>query len=342
MRDANDRVMKNSDDQITVNCAGDMVCIRLHSDLSQNRMTTFSTDQLQGMTIRVIESLERKPEAWILFENRDGSVFAKIIAFDKATAERIVERILPELIAIRPEASRPLGRMSPGWLARLRQRFTRANSRRRRGYGWPAFWIGLFAFLIVSQFTGKERIATAAPGQAIAQQAALAPPPSAPSVPRRIDPTAIDVLYKIAPKTGIAFGDAAALAQRRETVFVFSDPNCPHCRNIEPMLEQLAKRTNVVVMPVAYQLAMSGKAQAVMCKTGDRHAAWTAATQSPQSAQPQPFCDEGRDIVTTNMRAFEGLGFTSTPTLVSSSGSILVGEGYSPDDAAQLLQLGSK
>lgn len=342
MRDANEQATKNSDDQIIVSCARDTVCIKLHSDLSQSRLTTFSIDELQGMTIRVIESLDRKPEAEILFENRNGSAFAKIVVSNKETAERIVDRVSPELIAFRPEAIRPIGRISLGWLAKLRQRFTRANSRRRRGYGWPAFWIGLFAFLIVSQFSGKEKTATAAPTQAIAQQAALASPPPAVAVPRRIEPTAIDVLYKIAPKTGIAFGDAAALEQRRETVFVFSDPNCPHCRNIEPMLEQLAKRTNVVVLPVAYQLATSGKAQAVMCKAGDRHAAWTAATQSPQTAQPQPFCDEGRDIVTTNMRAFEGLGFTSTPTLVSSSGSILVGEGYSPEDAAQLLQLGSK
>lgn len=37
----------------------------------------------------------------------------------------------------------------------------------------------------------------------------------------------------------------------KHTLYVFSDPMCPHCRALEPRLQELSKRYNVEIFPVS-------------------------------------------------------------------------------------------
>jgi protein-disulfide isomerase len=110
-----------------------------------------------------------------------------------------------------------------------------------------------------------------------------------------------------------------------KTLYVFSDPNCPSCQRIEAALEELASDYTVRIVPVAFQNGSEALAGAVMCAPGARVASsWSAGIKTGQA--PGSACTEGVSKVQANNALFVKLGFTHTPTLVSESGMLAVGD----------------
>ena len=105
-------------------------------------------------------------------------------------------------------------------------------------------------------------------------------------------------------------------------VAVFSDPDCPYCRKLEP---ELAKVDDVTIYTFLMPLAelhpdARNKAIAIWCGP-DRVKAWSALmlrSQNPSSAN----CDHPVD---RNVALGERYQITGTPTLVSADGRVMPG-----------------
>ncbi|TES99643.1 thioredoxin fold domain-containing protein [Burkholderia cepacia] len=106
-----------------------------------------------------------------------------------------------------------------------------------------------------------------------------------------------------------------------KTLYVYSDPNCPACKQFEAHIDDLAKDFSIYVLPVAYQGNDRGMAAADALCAKDQQAAWTQAVGGvlfPAGSD----CLAGYTGVKANMQQFERLGFNSTPRVVSGTGFI--------------------
>ncbi|AWK15728.1 thioredoxin fold domain-containing protein [Candidatus Fukatsuia symbiotica] len=106
------------------------------------------------------------------------------------------------------------------------------------------------------------------------------------------------------------------------TLYVFSDPLCPHCRDIEPTLAAIGKNYNVEIFPVT----LVGKQQTatqvipVLCALPEnRLALWKALFNDSPHAQ-EPSCDIGEKALAVNDKAFAAYGFPGTPQLIADDG----------------------
>ncbi|KVD92987.1 hypothetical protein WS63_08110 [Burkholderia stagnalis] len=107
-----------------------------------------------------------------------------------------------------------------------------------------------------------------------------------------------------------------------KTLYVYSDPNCPACKQFEAHIDDLAKDFSVFVLPVAYQGDDHGKAAAnALCAKDDQQSAWGNAVGGVVSPESND-CLAGYTGVKANMQQFERLGFNSTPRVVSGTGYI--------------------
>lgn len=105
-------------------------------------------------------------------------------------------------------------------------------------------------------------------------------------------------------------------------LFVFSDPDCPYCKRLEP---ELAKLGNVTIYTFLYPLDglhpdARRKAQAIWCAK-DRAKAWEAfmaAGKLPEGAA----CD---NPVERNVRLGGSLSINGTPTLIFGDGAMAPG-----------------
>jgi thiol:disulfide interchange protein DsbC len=105
-------------------------------------------------------------------------------------------------------------------------------------------------------------------------------------------------------------------------LFVFSDPDCPYCKRLEP---ELARLDNVTIYTFLYPLDglhpdARRKAQAIWCAK-DRTKAWEAfmaAGKLPEGAT----CD---NPVERNVHLGGSLGINGTPTLIFGDGAMVPG-----------------
>lgn len=106
---------------------------------------------------------------------------------------------------------------------------------------------------------------------------------------------------------------------------VFSDPNCPACRALDPQLLTADSRFMPIIVPVAFKPGSEMAVQRVLCAK-DRVAAWNAAVQGAPAegdAGSDGQCAGAPEAVLANNGAFAGLRFTSTPTIVSGLGKVV-------------------
>ncbi|NRF83890.1 thioredoxin fold domain-containing protein, partial [Burkholderia gladioli] len=92
-----------------------------------------------------------------------------------------------------------------------------------------------------------------------------------------------------------------------KTLYVYSDPNCPACKQFESHITDLAKDFSVYVLPVAYQGNDHGKAAADALCAKDKQGAWVSAlggASFPDGSE----CLAGYTGVKANMQQFEQLG----------------------------------
>lgn len=118
----------------------------------------------------------------------------------------------------------------------------------------------------------------------------------------------------------LPLGDAIKVVKGNGSrkLIVFSDPDCPHCRQLERNLAALTDVTiYTFIYPILNPSSSKPKAAAVWCAT-DPVSAWTnllATGQTPVNQRPgcQPPTER-------NVALGERLGITGTPTLISGDG----------------------
>lgn len=157
------------------------------------------------------------------------------------------------------------------------------------------------------------------PTQAAAQSAA----PAAPTGPLL---SAGDQLTTDEKKTlaQVVRDSGIELSSGAKPFVIFSDPNCPACRELEVQLAELHKRDtslSPVVVPVSFKAGSKEAVEGVLC-SGDVLGSWRAAVSGGAAA---PSCAKGQAQAQTNNAAFVGLRLDRTPTIVTSSGKVAVG-----------------
>lgn len=119
------------------------------------------------------------------------------------------------------------------------------------------------------------------------------------------------------------------------TLFVFADPNCPNCQNLEPLFEALSTQYNVQVFPTT---AFGGDESAklikpVLCLPPEqRKAAWQKlfsvddgmlnphGSKEPKPEAAPADCDIAGKALGVNDVAFKTYHFPGTPWVISDDG----------------------
>lgn len=108
----------------------------------------------------------------------------------------------------------------------------------------------------------------------------------------------------------------------KRTLYVYSDPNCPACKQFESHIDDLAKDFSIYVFPVAYQDGSAKVAAQILC-AADRKQKWTD-TMRVKAGDPVTGneCARAYGGIKANMQAFDSLGFNSTPRIVNGTGFV--------------------
>ncbi|ENV52077.1 DsbC family protein [Acinetobacter junii] len=105
------------------------------------------------------------------------------------------------------------------------------------------------------------------------------------------------------------------------TLYVFSDPLCPHCQSIEPELEKLKDYT-VHVFPVTIigKTSSAPLVSKVLCLPAQKRAeAWKKVISGEDISTES--CEAGNRAFGANDQIFRSMGFPGTPQLISGSGT---------------------
>jgi TrbB protein len=140
-----------------------------------------------------------------------------------------------------------------------------------------------------------------------------------PGLPKPAEPS----IVKQAINAGIKAGKySVQLSQgTKGTLYVFSDPTCPHCRTFEPELEKLAADYTIQLFPVSViggTEASAPIAQMLCAKPDDRAGMWKQMVKGKHVDAPS--CPEGETAVSANDQIFRKLQFLGTPTVVNANG----------------------
>lgn len=140
-----------------------------------------------------------------------------------------------------------------------------------------------------------------------------------PGLPKPADPS----LVKQAINAGMKAGKySVQLSQgSKGTVYVFSDPTCPHCRTFEPELEKLAPDYTIELFPVSVigGTDSSGPVAQMLCaKPEERAELWKQMMKGRRIDAAT--CPEGEAAVAANDQIFRKLQFLGTPTIVNANG----------------------
>jgi TrbB protein len=118
-------------------------------------------------------------------------------------------------------------------------------------------------------------------------------------------------------------------------LYVFSDPLCPHCRNLEPELDQLSAEYIVHVFPVSVIGGEESALQAAktLCAGGaDRVARWKTSIAGVTLSAAA--CSDGAAAVLANDKIFRMMRLKGVPTLVNAAGEQMPDS--LPSDAASV------
>ena len=113
--------------------------------------------------------------------------------------------------------------------------------------------------------------------------------------------------------------------QGRRTLYVFSDPDCPFCRRLEPELDKLDDVT-IYIYPYPIESLHSDaarKAQAIWCEADEkkRLALWHRVVLRTDTVATA----ECENPLKRNLALGESLGLQGTPTLIAADGRTLPG-----------------
>lgn len=151
---------------------------------------------------------------------------------------------------------------------------------------------------------GTEQVASAVAGYeaAMAQPPAVVPPAAPAQTGNAPPPT----------KRAIYFGPKNAPPEK--TLYVFSDPQCPHCRELERTLSTLPAEYAVHVFVTPFLPGAEEVAAKIHCAS-DPKKAWRE-TMAGGTVSGNGVCDKaswGKE----NIAFFRSVGLTATPTIVA-------------------------
>lgn len=139
--------------------------------------------------------------------------------------------------------------------------------------------------------------------------------------------TEMQVVANAARETGIQMRPSG------QPFVIFSDPNCPSCKDLEPKLSQIDPRFVPVIVPVSFKAGSEELVKHVLCAK-DTVSAWSAAIggHAPTGdAVSDGKCSGAEEKAMNANGAFVALNFTGTPTLVSATGRVIAGSGSLDD-----------
>lgn len=144
------------------------------------------------------------------------------------------------------------------------------------------------------------------------------------AIGKQAPPRKVDV-SKIPLEHAILLGSRNA----SKKVIVFSDPDCPYCRELHKVIKQiLPKRKDIafeiILNPLPMHKDAFKKAQAIQCSKSAEMLDEAFAGKSV----PEPTCPA--DQIEKNKELAKSLDFNGTPTLVRDDGTVL--SGYLPEE----------
>lgn len=105
--------------------------------------------------------------------------------------------------------------------------------------------------------------------------------------------------------------------------FVFSDPQCPNCRKIEPLLEEVLDSYSVEIFPVSKIGRDSSRelVSKVLCaESTTRGSVWQSVMSG--SLVDQESCKNGYIATDNNNATYDAFGFIGTPAIVREDGAV--------------------
>lgn len=231
-----------------------------------------------------------------------------------------VVSVVPTAIMVSPELTWEQILELPEIKDTLAQMSRSARSGRRR-------WLAMTALLTAGlALVMGVYVLTRPADQQLVSAPVLAPAPTTEGASSNSDllsATERSVLAGIVAKGGIALDPRV----QGKPFVVFSDPNCPACRQLEIQLASVSKdKFTPIVVPVAFKEGSQPKVTGIFCAK-DVATAWSQAVGTDESAAPS--CTKGDAQAQSNNAAFIALRFSSTPTIVAPNGRVISGVGTS-------------
>lgn len=116
--------------------------------------------------------------------------------------------------------------------------------------------------------------------------------------------------------------------------YVFTDPNCPYCRDFEKTLENVPPGFQAIIIPLGYKAGSAATVAGVLCSANP--AAEWRQTMLHQPSPTLKSCESGERMMRENMALFEAMRLNRTPTILTPA-SFLVSGAASPQELAMIL-----
>lgn len=164
-----------------------------------------------------------------------------------------------------------------------------------------------------SSFMRHDIPAVSAPGNA--------QPAMQPVAPVAQQPVAADTR----PDEDLVVHMGASHADKAHTLYVFTDPHCPFCMRIEPVIEKLAAEGyEITIFPTPIKGPESERIVRGIACSKDKLAAWRDGIGDRHLPAPDG-CAAADSAVSRAIGLFTAYGFGGTPTLISGDGRVHMG-----------------
>jgi protein-disulfide isomerase len=245
------------------------------------------------------------------------------------------QSVVDQFVAPPPAAAGPpqphlLGRASRWVISQVNTPRAVLRTSVRLVCGFLMFMGAVLLFTMIYQWNARQALAASvrADTSASAAPAAKVPPELRDrTLGETLSATEMQVVANATRELGIQMRPSG------QPFVIFSDPNCPSCKDLEPKLSQVDPRFVPVIVPVSFKDGSEDAVKRVLCAK-DTVSAWSAAIggYTPVGdAVSDGTCAGAADKVLKANGAFVALNFTGTPTLVSATGKVVAGSGSLDD-----------
>ncbi len=138
-----------------------------------------------------------------------------------------------------------------------------------------------------------------------------------------------EVLNKLEKHVNMTYGKGDKF------VYYITDPDCPFCRRLTPVLKEWAKKNHVKVKVILYPLPIhpnaKPKAVAMVCDK-------KSFEDIHRNVNTKNQCKKGKEAIEGNMKLMQEIGVSGTPTVVGMNGKYIVGLPRSADELNRLIK----